>query len=164
MWRWIVGLSLLGTIGCASGGVFGRQPDVVVIGDDRYPDDRDYPDDDYPDRRRGRGRGGDDGEYGRGRGRGRGGDDGYYGYRSIRVPPGHYPPPGACRVWYPDRPPGHQPPPVRCDRLYGRSPYGAFILYNRRAWDSDYDWVRHERRYRNSVPRVILRIVGSRRR
>ena len=24
------------------------------------------------------------------------------------------PPPGECRVWYPDRPPGHQPPPFRC--------------------------------------------------
>ena len=30
------------------------------------------------------------------------------------IPPGHYPPPGHCRDWYPDRPPGHQPPPYRC--------------------------------------------------
>lgn len=141
----LAGLGVIGLMGCASGGypvVIGPRPDVVVVGDDR----------DYPDRR--------------GRGRGRGGrDDDYYGgYRTIRIPPGHYPPRGACRVWYAGRPPGRQLPPVRCDRLYGRAPYGAFILYNGRAWDADYDWVRYERRYRNSVPRVILRITAPVRR
>ena len=137
----LVFAAVLGLAGCASGGypvVIGPRPDVVVVGDG----DRGYPD------RRGRG----------------GGDDYYRGYRSIRVPPGHYPPPGACRVWYAGRPPGHQPRPVRCDRLYGRVPYGAFILYNGNAWDADYDWVRYERRYRNSVPRVIVRISHSMRR
>ena len=114
-----------------------RQPDVVVVGDD----DRDYPD------RRGRGRGNR--------------DDEYRGYRSLRVPPGHYPPRGACRVWYEGRPPGRQPRATNCERLYGRVPYGAFILYNGNAWDTDYDWVRHERRYRNSVPRVIVQITAS---
>src|SRR5688572_30447127 len=76
MQRSIVWLAVLGLMGCASGGVLGgREPDVVVVGDDgrRYPDDRDYPD------RRGRGRD----------------DDSYRGYRSLRVPRGHYPPPGA---------------------------------------------------------------------
>lgn len=34
--------------------------------------------------------------------------------RAVRVPPGHYPPSGACKIWYPGRPPGHQPPPTRC--------------------------------------------------
>lgn len=144
MQRWIVGLAVLGLMGCASGGfpvVIGPRPDVVVVGDR----DRDYPD------RRGRGRGDRD-------------DAVYRGYRTIRVPRGHYPPPGHCRVWYAGRPPGHQPPPVRCDRLYRRAPHGAFILYNDNAWDADYDWGRHERRYRNSVPRVILRISASMRR
>lgn len=143
----MVGLAVLGLMGCASGGGFPvvigpREPDVVVVGDDG----RDYPE-------------------GRGRGRGRGNrDDNYRGYRTVRVPRGHYPPPGTCRVWYAGRPPGHQPRPVRCDRLYGRAPYGAFILYNDNAWDADYDWVRYERRYRNSVPTVILRIAASMRR
>lgn len=149
MSKGIVGLAFLGLMGCSTGRypvVIGpREPDVVVVGDDG----RDYPDGDYPDRR--------------GRGRGNRDDDSYRGYRTLRVPRGHYPPPGACRVWYVGRPPGHQPPPVRCDRLYGRAPYGAFVLYNGNAWDADYDWVRHERRYRDSVPRVILRITGSRR-
>lgn len=142
MRRSLFGLAVLGLMGCASGGypvVIGEpRPDVVVVGDD----------DDY-----GRERGN--------RGRGRGG---YRGYRTLHVPPGHYPPRGACRVWYAGRPPGHQPRATSCQRLYGRAPYGAFILYNGNAWDADYDWYGHERRYRNSVPRVILQIVTTRRR
>ncbi len=33
----------------------------------------------------------------------------------LKIPPGHYPPAGSCRVWFLDRPPGHQPPPGNCD-------------------------------------------------
>jgi hypothetical protein len=36
------------------------------------------------------------------------------GYSARRVPAGHLPPPGSCRVWFPDRPAGHQPPPMSC--------------------------------------------------
>lgn len=44
-----------------------------------------------------------------------------------RIPAGHYPPPGECRIWYADRPAGHQPPPTRCDRI--RSvPRGASLI------------------------------------
>ena len=91
------------------------------------------------------------------------GDRGNRGYRTLHVPRGHYPPRGACRVWFEGRPPGRQPRAMRCDQLYGRVPYGAFILYNGNAWDADYDWYRHERRYRNSVPRVIVQLTQSRR-
>lgn len=83
------------------------------------------------------------------------------GGRSLRVPPGHYPPPGACRVWHPGRPPGHQPPPTACNRLVGRVPPGAFVIYNGRAWDTEYDWTAHERRDRGSVPDVILSLMRS---
>lgn len=31
------------------------------------------------------------------------------------IPPGHHPPPGACRIWFPGRPPGQQPPPTSCE-------------------------------------------------
>lgn len=79
--------------------------------------------------------------------------------RRLGVPPGHYPPPGECRVWYPGRPPGQQPPPSRCDRLVGRVPLGAFVLYNGREWDTRYDWRDHERRNRGTVPRVILDLL-----
>lgn len=136
MRKHLFGLAAVGLVGCASGGY------PVIIGEPR-------PDVVVVDDERGDGR--RDGRRDR-------------GYRSIRVPRGHYPPRGECRVWYGGRPPGRQPPPVRCDLLYGRAPYGAFILYNGNAWDADYDWYRHGRRYRGSVPRVILQIVQPRRR
>lgn len=78
-----------------------------------------------------------------------------------RVPPGHYPPPGECRIWYVGRPPGQQPPPARCESLVGRVPRGAFLLYNGRAWDTEHDWRRDEARSRGSVPAVVLRIMSS---
>ncbi|RPI48857.1 MAG: hypothetical protein EHM59_00340 [Betaproteobacteria bacterium] len=30
------------------------------------------------------------------------------GRASVAIPRGHMPPPGACRIWFPDRPPGQQ--------------------------------------------------------
>jgi len=47
---------------------------------------------------------------------------------AVHVPPGHLPPPGACRIWYPDRPPGHQPPPGPCHVLQYQVPPGAFLV------------------------------------
>ena len=44
--------------------------------------------------------------------------------KDFGVPPGHMPPPGQCRVWYPDRPPGQQPPPSSC----GVSPPRGAVL------------------------------------
>lgn len=82
------------------------------------------------------------------------------GPRKLKgVPPGHYPPPGQCRVWYPGRPPGHQAPPTRCGALRGRVPRGAFVLYNSAAWDRDYDWRYHNRRHPGTVPELILDIL-----
>jgi hypothetical protein len=46
----------------------------------------------------------------------------------IKIPPGHMPPRGMCRVWFKDRPPGHQPPPVSCHRIGPRIPYGAVLV------------------------------------
>lgn len=37
---------------------------------------------------------------------------------AVRIPPGHLPPPGTCRLWYVGRPPGHQPPPMSCAQLF----------------------------------------------
>lgn len=44
------------------------------------------------------------------------GYDGHYPYphHGYDIPPGHLPPPGECRTWYPDRPAGQQPPPGKC--------------------------------------------------
>lgn len=80
------------------------------------------------------------------------------------VPRGHYPPPGECRIWYPNRPPGHQPPPTSCHNLVGiRLEPGAFILHGDRAYDAAYDWRAEERRHPGSVARDILDILFPRR-
>jgi hypothetical protein len=81
--------------------------------------------------------------------------------RAVRVPPGHYPPPGECRIWYAGRPPGHQPPSARCESLVGRVPVGAFLLYNDTAWDTEYDWRRQASRRPGSVPDVVLRVMNG---
>jgi hypothetical protein len=59
--------------------------------------------------------------------------DGYFerhGYTRLNIPKGHYPPPGECRIWYPDRPPGHQPPPMKCDRARSEVPPGAWVIHH----------------------------------
>jgi hypothetical protein len=138
--RLALGAGLLVLVaGCSSGGQ-GRLPvpgaDGVLVGGERQGEARGNP------------RGGS-----RGNARGQAA-----GPRSLRVPPGHYPPPGQCRLWFEGRPPGQQPAPQSCASLRGRVPSGAFVLYNDRAWDSRYDWRDHERRNRGSVPQIILRL------
>ncbi|WP_425462819.1 hypothetical protein [Methylibium rhizosphaerae] len=49
-----------------------------------------------------------------------------HGY--TRVPNGHLPPPGECRIWYPDRPAGHQPPPFKCGAGHGRVEPGGWLI------------------------------------
>lgn len=51
-----------------------------------------------------------------------------HGYTNLRIPEGHLPPPGECRVWYPDRPPGQQPPPVKCGSVRSHVPSGAWLI------------------------------------
>ncbi|AWY44276.1 hypothetical protein DKY63_31960 [Pseudomonas putida] len=46
----------------------------------------------------------------------------------VAIPRGHWPPPGKCRIWFPDRPPGHQPKPRKCKKLMGRVPAGAYLV------------------------------------
>ena len=82
--------------------------------------------------------------------------------RAAKVPPGHFPPPGQCRLWYPGRPPGKQPPPTRCNELRGAAGSGAFILYNSKAWDADYDWRVRDRTNPGSVPAVIVQLSSRR--
>jgi len=49
-------------------------------------------------------------------------------YKKLGIPPGHLPPPGMCRIWFPGRPPGHQPKPGNCHRLSQKVPPGAWLL------------------------------------
>ena len=46
----------------------------------------------------------------------------------VEIPRGHWPPPGKCRIWFPDRPPGHQPKPGKCKKLRDRVPSGAYLV------------------------------------
>lgn len=48
---------------------------------------------------------------------------------TLKVPPGHLPPPGQCRIWIPGDPPGHQPKAGKCDGTERRAPAGSWILY-----------------------------------
>lgn len=56
------------------------------------------------------------------------GDHGPYPPHGYEVPAGHLPPPGECRIWYPDRPAGHQPPPGSCRALEWQVPPGAVLI------------------------------------
>jgi hypothetical protein len=54
-----------------------------------------------------------------------------HGYTSI--PNGHLPPPGECRIWYPERPPGQQPPPFKCGARARVEPGGWLMSPGPRA-------------------------------
>jgi hypothetical protein len=45
-----------------------------------------------------------------------------------RIPDGHLPPPGECRIWYPDRPAGQQPPPFKCGQGRPRVEPGGWLM------------------------------------
>jgi hypothetical protein len=51
-----------------------------------------------------------------------------HGYTKLDIPKGHYPAPGECRIWYPDRPAGQQPPPGKCQELRSQVPPGAWLI------------------------------------
>ena len=78
------------------------------------------------------------------------------GYTRLNIPKGHYPPPGECRIWYPDRPAGHQPPPMKCDRARSQVPPGAWVI---RHPDDDPEHV-HVTVYDERRPGNIL-VVGQ---
>jgi hypothetical protein len=82
------------------------------------------------------------------------------------VPAQHFPRPGECRIWYPDRVLGEQPPPMNCQALVGIMLHeGAFILlHNGKAYDAEYDWKKDRNKEREKeksgkVPQVILDIL-----
>ena len=54
--------------------------------------------------------------------------NGHYDGTRYEIPPGHMPPPGSCRIWYPGKPPGQQPPPGNCQELRRQVPPGAMLI------------------------------------
>ena len=73
---------------------------------------------------------------------------------ALKVPPGHLPPVGECRVWRPGTPPGHQAPPRACAGIERHAPAGSWILY-RPAKDRKVVHVRELDPYR---PGLIVRV------
>lgn len=74
----------------------------------------------------------------------------YYEYRAprpIRVPPGHMPPPGYCRLWYPGVPPGHQPPPAPCGRVFRAYAHDGAVIVGAPAYEDVYGVRYEDRRY-----------------
>ena len=55
-------------------------------------------------------------------------EHGHYESTLQQIPPGHMPPPGACRIWYPGKPPGQPPPPGNCQELKRQVPPGALLI------------------------------------
>ena len=52
----------------------------------------------------------------------------FYQQGYTRLPGGHLPPAGECRIWYPGRPAGNQPPPFKCDQARGRVELGGWLM------------------------------------
>jgi hypothetical protein len=50
-----------------------------------------------------------------------------------RVPPGHLPPAGMCRIWIDGVPPGRQPEPTDCATARRRVPDNARVIYGART-------------------------------
>lgn len=75
-----------------------------------------------------------------------------HGYTRLNIPKGHYPPPGECRIWYPDRPPGQQPPPGKC----GQVPPDAWVIRH----PKDRPGYVHVTVYEPQRPSVVL-VVGE---
>ncbi len=46
----------------------------------------------------------------------------------VRISREHMPPPGKCRIWFPNRPADQQPAPGKCKKLQARIPPGAYLL------------------------------------
>ena len=53
--------------------------------------------------------------------------------RADRVPPGHRPPAGSCRVWVDGVPPGRQPAPTDCATAERTRPANAVVIYGDQA-------------------------------
>ncbi|HEU4564514.1 MAG TPA: hypothetical protein VFS05_07695 [Gemmatimonadaceae bacterium] len=63
----------------------------------------------------------------------------------AKVPPGHMPPAGMCRVWIDGVPPGRQPAPTDCATARRRAPRNSVILYGDRRYDRDDRYGRDDR-------------------
>ena len=79
--------------------------------------------------------------------------------RVSRIPPGHLPPRGYCRVWVEGRPPGQQPPVTSCrtaERERARYGSRAYVVYGDRVYSRSGDvYDRNDARRTRVYDRVI---------
>jgi hypothetical protein len=52
----------------------------------------------------------------------------FHPFNDLKVPPGHLPPPGKCKIWLPNTPPGHQPTAQSCTSALRNVPLGAWVI------------------------------------
>ncbi|MEO6212371.1 MAG: hypothetical protein ABIP65_01970 [Vicinamibacterales bacterium] len=72
------------------------------------------------------------------------------GKGKSKIPPGHRPPAGACRVWYDGVPPGHQPPATSCaeaERTAARQGNARVIYGDNSRSNRDYGYGGGDDRY-----------------
>ena len=48
---------------------------------------------------------------------------------TLKIPPGHLPPPGQCRVWVEGLPPGKQPKARTCSGIENSAPPSSWVVY-----------------------------------
>ena len=64
-----------------------------------------------------------------------------------RIPPGHMPPRGTCRVWHDGLPPGRQPAPTSCEAAVRKAYYaGGRVIYGGVEYRDRRDHRRYPRR------------------
>lgn len=77
-------------------------------------------------------------------------------HREVRVagrsfiPPGHLPPPGACKIWTPGKPPGHQKSITSCDEAFYYVQPGQMVV-RRDDYDQNVIEVSKAYVYRNAL-------------
>ena len=49
-------------------------------------------------------------------------------YLELDIPDGQRPPPGECKLWFPERPAGQQPPPKPCDELIATASVDTVVI------------------------------------
>ena len=52
-------------------------------------------------------------------------------FSALGIPKGHLPPPGECKIWYPDSSPGRQGPSQSCVSAFSQAPLGTWIIAHR---------------------------------
>ena len=74
-----------------------------------------------------------------------------FGPKNDRVPDGHRPPPGMCRIWLDGVPPGQQPAPTDCATAVRNRPANGRVIFgdDYRARDQRDDDARRDAERRN---------------